>query len=178
MLNFLAKFILTGTSFAPLFAAFSVKEFENGSSLYSGFVFLSIAIVLVWACWAMLNYTTSKAERYPVSCSKYTIEQSNHESLVFLLICLLPVILSESNTFISEPITTIFCLIAVTVVISHSHAFHYNPVIRLLGYRFYTLKSNEIPPFLMISKMELASSKQGLQAVCISKDVLIECGEL
>ena len=177
MLNFLAKFILTGTSFAPFFAAFSIKEFENGNSLVAGLLFLSIAIVLVCSCWTMLNYTTRKAEIFSVSYSEYTVERRDYESLVFLLVCLLPIILSDSNPFTSQPITTIFCLIAVTVAISYSHAFHYNPVVRLFGYRFYTLKNKADPSILLISKFELPSSNKNLQMVCIAKDVIIEYGE-
>lgn len=177
MLNFLAKFILTGTSFAPFFAAFSIKEFENGNLLVAGLVFLSIAIVLVCSCWAMLNYTTRKAEIFSLSYSEYTVERRDYESLVFLLVCLLPIILSDSNPFISEPITTIFCFFAVTVAISYSHAFHYNPVMRLFRYRFYTLKNKNDLPILLISKLELPSQNKELVVVGIGNDVIIECGE-
>lgn len=177
MLNFLAKFILTGTSFAPFFIAYSIKEFENGSPLIRIFVFLLIGIGFICICWLMLVYAARKAEVYSDSNSEYTVERREHEGLVFLIVYLLPIIQSESDPFISEPITTIFCLIVIIVAISRSHAFHYNPVMRLFGYRFYTLNKKSNPPVLLISKSGWPEPNKKLKMVSIAEDVFFELGE-
>ena len=176
MLNILAKFILTGTSFSPFFVAYAIKKLENGSSMFTVLTFLLIAIVLICICWLILTYITYRSEKFSGSCSNYTIERREHEGLVFLLVYLLPIIRTESDPLINEPITTIFCLVVVIIAISRSHAFHYNPVMRLFGYRFYTLKSREAPPFLLICKFDWPSNKE-LVMVTIAKDVILECGE-
>ena len=177
MLSFPAKLILTGTTFAPFFVALSIREFENGNSPLIVLMFLLIAIIFVFVCWLMLIYTTNTVEKHLIQFSDYTIERREHEGLVFLLVYLLPIIRSESNPFTSEPLTTVFCLIVDTVAISYSHAFHYNPVMRLFRYRFYTLKNKNDLPILLISKLELPSQNKELVVVGIGNDVIIECGE-
>ena len=61
-------------------------------------------------------------------------------------------------------------------VIAHAGAFHFNPVMGLLGYHFYAVKDNEGVSHLLISKTELHRPKLEVQTVRLAANIYMHTG--
>ena len=175
MLDIVPKCLLVGTSLSPVFGVLAVNGAERGLPWQSWIGWVIAAIVLVVLCGSLLQYTKRNAQKQSLYIKDF--ERTDHQVLTFLFIYILPFVRSEDMTFAAHPLTTICILSVIVLAIAAADAFHFNPVMRALGYRFYAVKSREGTPKLLISRRDLRRTGVTVQTVSLARDVRIHIGD-
>ena len=175
MLNIFAKCLLVSTSLSPVLGAVAVNQFERGESWTSWLWWVVVAFFLVTLCWILLRYAAKNAEKHSLYIKEF--ERRDQEILTFLFIYLLPFIRSENTAFANGWLTGLYVLAIITLAIVNAGAFHFNPVMRLLGYRFYAVKNRHGISNLLISKNDLRRPGKEVQTVGLAWNVYLHIGE-
>ena len=171
MLSIFAKILLVSTSLSPVLLVMAVNQAERCTTWTSWGWWLVPAIFLVVLCWILLRGTEKKAQQHLIYIKEF--ERKDQEMLTFLFIYLLPFIRSENLTFASEWITSLCVVVIITLTIAHVGAFHFNPIMRLFGYRFYAIKNLHGVSNLLISKKDLRRPDKEVQTVRLAHDVYL-----
>lgn len=171
MLNILAKTILVSTSMSPILGAVAVNQLAQGHSWRSWAPWLIAAIGLALICWLMLHYVQKVGEEHKFCIKQF--ENTDREVLMFLLTYLLPFIASDNLNFNDGWITGAYILLVIFFTIAHAGAFHFNPVMGLFKYHFYSVKDADGVSYLLISKQSLRRSGQEVQAVMLSDGIYL-----
>jgi hypothetical protein len=171
MLNRLAKFLLVSTSLSPLLGAVAVNQFARGEPASRYGWWLGAAILLILLCWALLRYTSMNAQQHLYQIKEF--ERNDKEVLAFLVTYLLPFLSTEKMGFAGDWLTGTYVLLIIFLVIAHAGAFHFNPVMGLLGYHFYAVKNAEGVSHLLISRAELHRPGQELQTVRLAPTIYL-----
>lgn len=172
MLNFIAKCLLVLTSLSPVLGVVAINQFAHDKPWTSWSKWLVGAFLLMTLCWALLRYAKKNAQKHLFCIEEF--DRRDQEMLIFLFAYLLPFVRSETVAFASEWLTSIFILGIIILVIVRIGAFHFNPVMRLLGYRFYAVKNREGISNLLISKTDLRKSGQEVRTVRLASDVYLD----
>ena len=175
MLNIVAKCLLVSTSLSPVLGAVAINQFERGESWTKCIWWLTVGFLLVALCWGLLRYAAQNAQKHLFDIKEF--ERKDQELLAFLFIYLLPFVRSENTTFASQWLTSVYILSIIILAIAHAGAFHFNPVMRLLGYRFYAVKNRHGVLNLLISKRDLRRPGKELQTVQLAWDVYLHTGD-
>jgi MFS family permease len=171
MLNRFAKFLLVSTSLAPVLGAVAVNQLalHEPCTRWSGW--LIAALLLVALCWAMLRYASRNAQKHLFHIKEF--ERNDQEILAFLLAYLLPFVSAKNMAFTGEWLTGAYILGIIFLVIAHAGAFHFNPVMGLLGYHFYAVKNGDGVSHLLISKTELRRPGKNVQTVRLAHHIYL-----
>ena len=175
MLSLLARGLLVSTSLAPVLVAVAITRLERGESWTIWVQWLGAAVALVVLCHALLVGAGARAQRH-IFCIK-EFERKDSEVLTFLFIYLLPLIQSEQPIFASIRFTSIYVTAILVLVITHVGAFHFNPVMRLLGYRFYAVKNNSGLSNILISRTDFRRSGKEVHTVRLAQNVHLHIGD-
>jgi hypothetical protein len=174
MLNRFAKFLLVATSLSPVLGAVAVNQFALGKPWMNWMPWLAAALLLVIICWLLLRYAAGNAQKQSLQIKQF--ESNDKEVLSFLLAYLLPFISSENMAFEGRWMTGAYILLIIFLVISHSGALHFNPVMGLLGYHFYGVKNSEDVSVLLISNSELRRPGKKVETVKLAHNIYLHTG--
>ncbi len=174
MLNNLAKFLLVSTSLAPVLGAVAVNQFARHEPWFTWGGWLGAALLLVFLCWAMLRYAATNAQTHLLHIREF--DRNDKEVLAFLLAYLLPFVSAQNMAFTGDPLTGAYILGIILLVFAHAGAFHFNPVMGLLGYHFYTVKSGDGISHLLISKDELRRAGKDVHTVRLAHGIYLHTG--
>lgn len=174
MLNLFAKFLLVLTALSPVLGGVAVNQFAKGTSWTKWAPWLGAAILLVILCWVLLQYTAKNAQRHSFTISEF--ESKDMETIVFLLAYLIPFVSADSIMFTNEWMTGLYIFAIIFLVIVHAGAFHFNPVMGLLGYHFYSVKNTEGISYLLISKREIRRTGVSIQTVQLAPNINLNTG--
>ena len=169
-MNLFAKSLLVLTSLSPAFFVMGINQFENRKWLY-GVIWIGITLILIGFCWVMLKYLAKNGPESPLFIKEF--ESKDQEILTYLFIYLLPFIQSDTSTFARMWITGIVSLSIIILFIAHVGAFHYNPVMRIFGFRFYAIKNAHGVSNLLISNTDIPRPDKNLQTVRIARNVYL-----
>ncbi|WP_211530971.1 hypothetical protein [Methanocalculus chunghsingensis] len=175
MLNTFAKLLLVATSLSPILGAVAVSKFSRGDPLTHWLLFVALAIILIALCWGLLYWSEQKL---PVNCliiKKF--ENNDKETLAFLLAYLLPFISGENLLFTGEWMTGVYILCLIVLTIMHAGAFHFNPVMGLLGYHFYAVTDSGDFSILLISREIIRKTGKEINVVQLSYNIYLHKGE-
>ena len=174
MLNILAKSLLAATSLAPVLGAMAVNQFERREPWPTWVFPLVVALALMALCNALLRYAKTNAETCVISIESF--ERRDQEVLTFLFIYLLPFLRSQPSTFFSDWLTSLYILGIIILTIAHVGAFHFNPAMRALGYRFFAGQTNDKVSVLLISKTNLLRPPGEVKTVRIAPNIHLHTG--
>ena len=174
-MNRFVKFFLVLTASSPVLLIVGINQFEIckpwTSWTWTPWIWWVIAApILAVLCKGLLICATKWIQKDTIEIVEF--ERKDQEMLAFLFIYLLPFIRSGKSTFASEWITSICLLVIFAFAISHARAFHFNPVMGLFGYHFYTIKDSHGVSNLLISKEDLRRPNKGVSNLLISKEDL------
>jgi len=172
MLNIFAKVLLVATSLSPILGAITVNQISLGKPVCIWAPWLVSAIGLVAVCWLLLRYAQRAAQMTLVRIAEF--ESNDTEVLAFLLAYLLPFISSKDMAFDGQWLTGAYILGIIFMVIAHAGAFHFNPVMGLLGYHFYRVKNADGVSILLISKDELRRPQQDVETVKLANNIFLQ----
>jgi hypothetical protein len=172
MLNRFAKLLLVSTSLAPVLGAVAVNKFARGEPWTAWIGWLGAGIGCVSICVLMLKLVTRQGERLTKQLSE--VESTDKEMLAFLLTYLLPFIASDKLGFSGEWMTGAYILLIVFLAVAHGNAYHFNPVMGLFGYHFYSIKTAGGMPFLLITKRTLRRPDELVTVIQITDSIYME----
>ena len=173
MMNLFAKTLLASTSLAPVLGAVAITSIERCEPWTSWIWSILVAIILVVVCWALLEYQARKGQKELISIKEF--ERKDQEMLVFLFIYLLPFLRSFNPVFSPQWLTGGYILVIVILAIADTQAFHFNPVMRLLRFRFYSIKTQDGLSNLLISKRELRRLCE-IETVSLGRNIYLYTG--
>jgi hypothetical protein len=171
MLNTFAKFLLVSTSLSPLLGAVAVNQFAGGEPASRYGAWLAAALLLVVLCWALLRYASKNAQKHAYRIKEF--ERDDKEVLAFLVTYLLPFLSTDKMGFTGDWLTGAYVLLVIFLVIAHAGAFHFNPVMGLLGYHFYAVKNEDGVSHLLISRAEIRRCGQEMQTVRLAHNIYL-----
>ena len=174
MLNSFARFLLVSTSLSPLLGAVAVNQFARGEPAMRWGAWLAVALLLVFLCWALLRYAAKNAQQHQFHIKEF--ERNDKEVLAFLVTYLLPFLSTEKMGFAGDWLTGAYVLAIIFLVIAHAGAFHFNPVMGLLGYHFYAVKNGDGVSHLLISKDELRRPGRDVETVRLAHGIYLHTG--
>lgn len=174
MLNKFAKFLLVLSSLSPMLGAVAVNQFALGKPLMGWLPWVVIALLLVFICWGLLQYAARNAQKHKLKVEQF--EDNDKEVLAFLLAYLLPLVSVRDTVAEIHWLTGAYVLVIILVVFTHARAFHFNPVMGLLGYHFYSLKNSDGLSLLLISRSEIKRSGNELDTVCLARNIYLHTG--
>ena len=173
MLNLFAKALLASTSLAPVLGAVAITSIEQDEPWTKWVWWIVVALLLVSICWMLLAYQARNGQKELITIKEF--ERRDQEMLVFLFIYLLPFIRSAQPVFSPLWLTGGYILAIVIVAIADVGAFHFNPVMRLLRYRFYSITTQDGLSSLLISKREMRRLSE-IEAVSLSRGIYLYTG--
>jgi hypothetical protein len=133
-----------------------------------------VALLLVFLCWALLHYAAKNAQQNVFRIKEF--ERNDKEVLAFLVTYLLPFLSTEKMGFAGDWLTGAYVLAIIFLVIAHAGAFHFNPVMSLLGYHFYAVKNDDGVSQLLISRAELRRPGDNLTTVQLAHNIYLHTG--
>lgn len=172
MLNKLAKFLLVATSLAPILGAVSVNQYSQGKTWQEWSIWLVVGVLLAIICWGVLTYSAKHIQTEQVHIKEFEI--ADKETLAFLIAYLLPFISAKDMAFTGDWLTGAYILGIIFLVITHSGAFHFNPVMGLLGYHFYGIKSGTGNAIILISKREITTIGLNVKSVKLARNIYLD----
>ena len=138
------RFLFMATSLMPVFFLFGVSNLERNCRIENTpdhyIVYFSISLFLYILCWIILFFAL-RSDTTPMPIDE--INWKDSDLLAFLFIFLLPIISSDKSPFETQLCTTIICLIIIILAMADFGTYHFNPTLRLFGYRIYSFKVGE-----------------------------------
>jgi len=175
MLNTFATLLLVASSLSPLLGAVAVNQYTLDKPPSAWAPWLIIALLLVLICWGVLVYASKTGQKQKLKFEEF--EDNNKEVLAFLLAYLLPLVSVKDTVADIHWLTGAYVLVIIFLVFTHARAFHFNPVLALLGYHFYGLKEKDGASVLLISRSELKRCGIELDTVSLAHNIYLHIGE-
>ncbi|HPA07339.1 MAG TPA: hypothetical protein PLK36_03500 [Methanoregulaceae archaeon] len=174
MLNIVAKILLVLSALSPVLGGVAISQFAKGLAWTVWAPWLGVAILLVVVCVLLLRYAAKNAQKHSFTITEF--ESKDMETIVFLLAYLIPFVSADSIMFTDEWMTGVYIFAIIFLVIVHAGAFHFNPVMGLLGYHFYSVKNIDGISYLLISKREIRRPGESIQTVQLANNINLSLG--
>lgn len=165
-----AKLLLIATSLAPLLGAVAVNQWATGEKKWWWWVVATVLLTL--ACWGVLALFSKKLQRNSFTVTEF--ESQDKEVLVFLLTYLLPFISSNKLSFTGEWFTGIYIIAVIMFSLMHADAFHFNPLMSLFGYHFYSVKGSDGLRYLLIATDPIRRPGQPVDTVSLAHNIKLQ----
>lgn len=172
MINKPAKFLLVATSLAPILGAVAVNQYSQGKPWQEWSLWLLVGVFLALICWGVLVQCARSIQTQQITITEFDSE--DHETLAFLIAYLLPFISAKDMAFTGDWLTGAYILGVIFLVITHSGAFHFNPVMGLLGYHFYRIRNATGSSVILISRREHDAKGVSLTAVKLARNIYMD----
>lgn len=146
MLNRFAHALLVSTSLAPVALVYGLSHLPTGAK--NAWPWLAVAAALTLACVAVLNVAAKRGERLELpTTDRHNVDK---DVLAFLVSYALPLVAPGHE---APPTFAFWGFIAlVAVVLYQAELVHVNPLLGILGYRFYEVPRQGRDPALLIAK--------------------------
>lgn len=169
MLRDLPKLLLVSTAFAPVLVTQAVVSWHGGDEGLAAFL-ACVAGALTWWCVSIIQRCARELASHSITVTE--IKPADKEIIGFVIAYLLP--LARGSNFEWFPfgvVLSVFLLMIMT-----SNAYHTNPLLGLLGYRFYEMKVDGVV-YILLSKRHLHNTKGVKKVVSITDYMLLDITE-
>lgn len=174
MLSRIAKLLLVASSLAPVLAAFAVREIANGKSVGSTWPLLVATVALPVICFLVIYYAKTNLEQQSLHVKK--IKSTDKEVLAYLIAYLLPLLATDVVDFRDNTLTTAFIFGMIFLAIFHSNAFHFNPLLGLVGFHFYEVVCDDDMTYLLVTNRIIRKQTGESTVVQLSDYIFFELG--
>lgn len=175
MLNLAARTILTASALSPplliLAANIAIRDIDD--LLWTAF--LSIGAGLFALSLFIILATYLRTEIHDVTVTE--VDPRNYEALTFLFAYIFPFVRQDFTGTTANLATTVTIFGILVVVLVHAGAFHFNPLLRLLGYRFYSIKTRSGVFSLIIMRDHILICPTEVRAVTLAPGVYLQKGK-
>lgn len=158
---------LVFTSFSPVVLIFGISQWERNHSFKCFILYFTISVLMIFGCLGILKLAEKKSLKASIHIKE--LESKGGDILAYLFILLLPFIRSDNSSFGSQPLTTIACIFIIIFAMADVGAYHFNPLMRILRYRIYSIKIEDVNGILIAKTKDiLYGSDIDLNVVTIS----------
>lgn len=175
MLNRFANLLLVSTSMSPILGAVAVNQYSLGKPSSAWLPWVVVALLLVFICWGILKYVARAGQKHTLKVTQF--EDKDKAVLAFLLAYLLPFLAAKDIMADVHWLTGAYVFAIILLVFTHARAIHFNPIMGLLGYHFYSLKDGNGVSVLLISRPELRRIGGDVQTVRLAHDIYLKIGD-
>ena len=169
MLNRVTRITLASTAIAPLFLTYGWIAYHNGDKT-TALILVTACAALACVCFGLLRSARKNLERTRFEAT--LIESANHIDPVFLLLYLLPLFMSQPDALDWRawlPMVLIF-----TVFTAIGHNYHFNPLLRFMGWRSYKVGTKEGVTYTLITKRQIRNASEILCVGQLAEYIVIE----
>ncbi len=152
MLSFLAKYFFTASSVAPVCLTLSFVAWNAGHNRFA-FYSLLLALVSFALCWSIIHIAKKKVSETHVNVR--SLSPANKEITNYFLAYLFPIITDDK--LITDIWLAGFFYVSLFFYIGFSGSYSFNPLLSLLGYKFYEAEDDTAVSFVIISKETIQS---------------------
>ena len=173
MLNRITRITLASTSIAPLFLTYGWITYHNGDRT-TALILVTACVALACICFGLLRSARKNLERTRFKAT--SIEPANRIDPVFLLLYLLPLFMSQPDALDWRawlPMVLIF-----TVFTATGHNYHFNPLLRFMGWRSYKVGTREGVTYTLITKRQIRTASEILCVGQLAEYILFESERL
>ena len=169
MLNVMGKALLLASSLSPLILGLAIKQLLNAAL---GWVaILTVCCLLsVGGCVHLVRRAPSRSAHFPLHIRKFV--RRDHEVSALLVAYVLPFLLTDT----SWPIT-IYVVLMLALALYYGGGYHFNPVMALLRYHFYTIETDSSANHLLISRVQLHPRLPSVSVVRFTSEVSVLAGD-
>src|SRR5436190_6368774 len=161
--------MLVLTSLSPVLGAVAVNQYSLGKPPSTWVPWLIVAALLIFICWGLLQYAARASQKHTLTITQF--EDKDKEVLAFLLAYLLPFAAAKDVLADISWLTEAYVFGIILLVFTHARAFHFNPVMGLLGYHFYSLKDGDGVSVLLIGRSNIRRVGRKIQTVRLASDI-------
>ena len=150
MLSMMTNTFLTGSSIAPVILIYALLALVERENLIGSMLIL-IFVALLSFCIFILFYSKQHLERSEFSF--IGAEAADKESVAILLLYLAPLLetsVADLEWAFIIPASFLFLALVVT-----GYSFHFNPLLNILGWHFYTISTVEGITYTLITRKHL-----------------------
>lgn len=147
MLNSSAKYLLTASSVAPVCLTLAFVAAVNEHYTFAIFS-LGIALLSFFFCWLIIHLIKKHLSVTHVNLR--SVKPANKEITNYFLAYLFPLITDDK--LIADWYLACFFYISLFVYVGFSGSYSFNPLLSLLGYKFYEAEDDTSVSFVLISK--------------------------
>lgn len=169
MLSKFAKLLLTSTAIAPVLLTYSWVAIIERKLALAGMLFIG-CLLLVLICIALLRYAKGNLEH--MNFEAVSVEVADRENMAFLLLYLLPLFTDQFaslNWHIWIPAMFVF-----GAVVATGYAYHFNPLLGLMGWHFYKVGTKEGITYVLITKKQLRWATETMQVGQLTEYIVID----
>ena len=164
------RILLALTSFAPVVLALAISYAASDSNYGVASIFLLFFLVLLIICYFLMRSGRNERKKlHRIQVKEFS--RRDQGIAVFISVWMIPFLRS---TFSADWATYIYVFIVVLLCIVDVGAYHFNPILRLFRYHFYTIRDQNNFECLLITKDKLTAPNIFMDVNKISDDVLIE----
>jgi hypothetical protein len=172
MLSGFAKLLLTSTAIAPVLLTYAWVAFQEGNQKTAALL-LAGCVLLVIVCLVLLRYAKSNLER--MNFGAVSVEAADRENIAFLLLYLLPLFTAQFATLnwqVWLPAVFVF-----GAVVATGYSYHFNPLLGLIGWRFYKVGTKEGVTYVLITKKQLRNAAETIEVGQLTEHIVIDLGD-
>ena len=163
------RILLALTSFAPVVLALAISYAASDSNYGVASIFLLFFLVLLIVCYFLMRSGRNERKKlHRIQVKEFS--RRDQGIAVFISVWMIPFLRS---TFSADWATYIYVFIVVLLCIVDVGAYHFNPILRLFRYHFYTIRDQNNFECLLITKDKLTAPNIFMDVNKISDDVLI-----
>lgn len=168
MLSRFSRFLFALAALAPVTFVWLIVDFENQGFQVRQIYVLIFSLVVFLFCWELLVFSQKSLSR--ISFDACEVKSVDNEVVAYVVAYLFPLFTySDRVNFYSQ--ICVFILLA--IVLSTSNAFTFNPLLTILGYRFYEIKNKSGVTYLLVSKCDITDVDKVKFVGRISKHLLL-----
>ena len=171
MLSRAAKPLLVLTSFSPILVTYSFVSWLHGSFRWTGAGLLVAAGLLVVLTMAIIHEAAHRLETFEIEI--VFLKTGDREIVGFLVAYLLPLVTRPSVPVIDWRVAA-FVLAIFFGVIWGTHSYHFNPLLGILGYHFFEVRTSSNVTYVLVTRKDLRTTRGVNRVVQVSEYMLLD----
>lgn len=169
MLSSVARFLFAMAAISPVALVWAIVDWERNGLGMAQFVVLLLGAIIGFICWLLLFLSHKHLTK--VSFTATEIKAVDNEVVAYVVTYLFPLVAPESAHGVVGQVAVVLVL---AFVLATSNAFTFNPLLTLMGYKFYEVKSNSGVTYLFVSKYDITDVKRIQHVGKLSRHLLLQ----
>lgn len=169
MLNSLARILLTASAIAPVAFTYAWAALFQDSQRVA-LLAVAIGVAVLFACLIVIRLSQAKLERFSFDVDQ--VEPADSENLGFMLLYVLPLFtdkIADLNWAVLLPFVGVYFFVVAT-----GYAYHFNPLLNILGWHFYKVTSTGGVTYVLITRRQIRSTSGTMRVGQLTEYMLIE----
>jgi hypothetical protein len=170
LLSRLTKALLVLTAFAPVLITYAFVLWRKGQIWPWGVTWIVVSGALTTIC--LLVLVEARRSLQKIACNIEEIRTADKEIVAFVLTYLAPLASIGQDSL--DPWIVAFVAAFFLAVVWTSHAYHFNPLLSLIGFHFYEITDSSRVSYVLITRRNLRQAKHTATVVQLSEYILLE----